>query len=143
MDALVSVQLDCTSPPEGVATSGAIEFLELDAAIGWPSALAVTQDGIVYVTDIEGDRARYDIVTYATRPGDIIVNHYKTLHGSDGNASRDHMRRAISVRYCGDDVRYCFRPSAPPQPHHRRRHWQDGLSHHPRAGGPARAGRRH
>ena len=68
--------------------------------------------------DIESDRDRYDIVTYATAPGDVIVHHYKTLHGSDGNASAERMRRAISVRYCGDDVRYHFRPSAPPQPHH-------------------------
>jgi ectoine hydroxylase-related dioxygenase (phytanoyl-CoA dioxygenase family) len=69
--------------------------------------------------NIEADRERYDIVTYATRPGDVIVHHYKTLHGSDGNASPERMRRAISVRYCGDDIRYHFRSSAPPQPHHR------------------------
>jgi hypothetical protein len=68
--------------------------------------------------DIESHRAQYDIVTYATRPGDIIVHHYKTLHGSGGNASTDRLRRALSVRYCGDDVTYRFRPSAPPQPHH-------------------------
>ncbi len=69
--------------------------------------------------DIEADRDRYDIVTYTSEPGDIIVHHYKTLHGSGGNVSPDRIRRAISVRYCGDDVRYLFRPSALPQPHHR------------------------
>ena len=69
--------------------------------------------------DIESQRERYDIVTYATRPGDMIVHHDKTLHGSGGNASDDQMRSTLSVRYCGDDVTYRFRPSAPPQPHHR------------------------
>jgi ectoine hydroxylase-related dioxygenase (phytanoyl-CoA dioxygenase family) len=68
--------------------------------------------------DIEADRGRYDIVTYATKPGDVIVHHYKTIHGSHGNASPDRIRRAISVRYCGDDVRYHLRPSSLPQPHH-------------------------
>jgi hypothetical protein len=73
----------------------------------------------VELPDIESQREQYDIVTYATRPGDIIVHHYKTLHGSGGNASTKRLRRALSVRYCGDDVTYRFRPSAPPQPHHR------------------------
>jgi len=37
-------------------------------------------------------------------PGDVTVHHAGTLHGSGPNNSRDTWRRAVSVRYCGDDT---------------------------------------
>ena len=55
--------------------------------------------------DIEGGAAGYDIVHYATEPGDIIVHHANTVHGASGNSTgRD--RPAFSLHYLGDDVRY-------------------------------------
>jgi len=50
-------------------------------------------------------------------PGDIIIHNVMTVHGSGGNMSRDQTRRAISFRYCGDDIRYYERSGAIPQPY--------------------------
>ena len=40
------------------------------------------------------------------------------MAAAGGNRSRERRRRAISLRYCGDDARYHFRPGAPRKPHH-------------------------
>jgi ectoine hydroxylase-related dioxygenase (phytanoyl-CoA dioxygenase family) len=59
------------------------------------------------------DAGDYDVVTFALEPGDITVHHARTLHAAGGNRSTDRRRRAISVRYCGDDAVMQFRPGAP------------------------------
>jgi ectoine hydroxylase-related dioxygenase (phytanoyl-CoA dioxygenase family) len=68
--------------------------------------------------DIEGHMDDYDLVHFDVEPGDVIVHHYKTLHGTGGNHSRYQVRRAASLRYCGDDIRVQTRPWAPKQLHH-------------------------
>ncbi len=70
------------------------------------------------VPDIRGRRGDYDLVTFETGPGDVVVHHACTIHGAEGNSSTDRMRRAISVRYCGDDARYHRRRGAPLKAHH-------------------------
>ena len=55
----------------------------------------------------------YDIVRFEAEPGDVIVHHWKTLHGSAGNVSQDRLRRADSVRLAGDDVTFLQRASSP------------------------------
>ena len=70
------------------------------------------------VPDIEGDPEAFDVVNFDTEPGDILVHHYKTLHGAGGNMSRYQVRRAASIRYCGDDIRFRSRSGAPAQLHH-------------------------
>ena len=59
-----------------------------------------------------------DLVWFATVPGDVVVHHARTLHGASPNASSGR-RRAVSVRYCGEDTRYRMRPGVPRKPHHR------------------------
>jgi len=71
--------------------------------------------------DIESHPEGFDIVHFETEPGDIIVHHYKTVHGTGGNQSRFQVRRAASLRYCGDDIRFRSRAYAPPQLHHKQR----------------------
>ena len=71
--------------------------------------------------DIEGHMEDYDLVQFDVEPGDMIVHHYKTLHGAGANHSRYQVRRAASLRYCGDDIRFCTRPWAPKQLHHTHR----------------------
>jgi hypothetical protein len=71
--------------------------------------------------DIEGQMADYDIVHFDVEPGDVIVHHYRTIHGAGGNHSRYQVRRAASLRYCGDDIRFVTRPWAPQQLHHTQR----------------------
>jgi len=61
--------------------------------------------------DIEGAMDAYDIVSFDVQPGDVIIHHVMTVHGSGGNCS-DQWRRAVSFRYCGDEVRYLDRQGA-------------------------------
>jgi Phytanoyl-CoA dioxygenase (PhyH) len=68
--------------------------------------------------DIEGHMSDFDIVHFDVEPGDVIVHHYRTVHGAGGNHSRYQVRRAASLRYCGDDIRFRSRPWAPKQLHH-------------------------
>ena len=64
--------------------------------------------------DIEADEDKYDTISFDVEPGDVIVHHVLTVHGAGGNPSHQ-PRRAISFRYCGDDVRFFNRPGAIPQ----------------------------
>ena len=75
--------------------------------------------------DIEANPDHYDLVHFNTEPGDIVIHHFKTLHGAGGNLSRYQVRRAASIRYAGDDIRFKSRPYAPRQLHHRKQ-LQDG-----------------
>jgi len=68
--------------------------------------------------DIESSMDKYDVVNFDVEPGDILVHHYRTWHGGGGNLSRYQVRRAASLRYCGDDIRFKQRPGTPKQLHH-------------------------
>ena len=67
--------------------------------------------------DIDGHPDDYDLVHFNVEPGDVIVHHFRTLHGSGGNLSRYQPRRAASIRYCGDDIHFKKRPWTPRQLH--------------------------
>jgi ectoine hydroxylase-related dioxygenase (phytanoyl-CoA dioxygenase family) len=67
--------------------------------------------------DIEGNLEDYELVRFETQPGDIIIHHFRTVHGAGGNCST-RQRRAISLRYSGEDMRFHNRRGAPPQPYH-------------------------
>jgi ectoine hydroxylase-related dioxygenase (phytanoyl-CoA dioxygenase family) len=74
------------------------------------------------VPDIDALAARgeVELVQWDLAPGDVSVHHARTLHAAGANHTVDRWRRAISIRYCGDDARYEFRPGAPKKPHHSR-----------------------
>jgi ectoine hydroxylase-related dioxygenase (phytanoyl-CoA dioxygenase family) len=55
----------------------------------------------------------YDIVRYEAEPGDVIVHHWMTLHGSTGNTTAARIRRASSVRFAGEGVTFHRRRSSP------------------------------
>lgn len=64
--------------------------------------------------DLDHARLRdEDIVYFDAEPGDVIVHHWATLHGSNGNTSTDRVRRAASVRFACDGCVYYPRPSSP------------------------------
>ncbi len=69
--------------------------------------------GLPTLPDIEGNEDDYDIVYFDVEPGDVIVHHYRLVHGSRGNTSLDRTRRAVSLRFAGDDATVLHRPSAP------------------------------
>jgi ectoine hydroxylase-related dioxygenase (phytanoyl-CoA dioxygenase family) len=55
--------------------------------------------------DIEADRERFDIVSWAVEPGDLIIFHPKMLHG--GAATRPgHRRRTLTLRFFGERAVY-------------------------------------
>ena len=62
--------------------------------------------GRTKLPDIEGHADQFDIIYFDVEPGDVILHHYRTAHGSGGNTTRDRRRRALAVRYVGDDVRW-------------------------------------
>ena len=51
--------------------------------------------------DIDAAPERYRILNWALAPGDAVMFHMLTLHASGGTTRR---RRALSLRYVGDDV---------------------------------------
>jgi ectoine hydroxylase-related dioxygenase (phytanoyl-CoA dioxygenase family) len=76
--------------------------------------------------DTEGEEVPEDagtqdgerIVSFDTEPGDITVHHARTIHGANPNRSLQQRRRAISVRYAGDDAIFRIKRGAPQKPHH-------------------------
>lgn len=64
--------------------------------------------------DILADEARYGVVYCECEPGDVIVHHVKTVHGSKGNITTDQHRRSVGFRFAGDDVTYHEPPGLPP-----------------------------
>jgi ectoine hydroxylase-related dioxygenase (phytanoyl-CoA dioxygenase family) len=65
------------------------------------------------VPDVDADRDAFDIRGWAMAPGDAVAFNMLTLHAAAGSPTR---RRAFSVRFTGDDVRWAPRPhrTSPP-----------------------------
>ena len=55
------------------------------------------------IPDIEAERARWDIVSWPSEPGDVFVFHATTLHGG-GATQAGAMRRSLAMRFVGNDV---------------------------------------
>lgn len=58
------------------------------------------------IPDIEAERERHTILSWDLKPGDVLVHHPLVVHGAGRNARTDRHRRALSLRYTGDDVRF-------------------------------------
>ncbi len=68
-------------------------------------------DGLDDLPPISADD--HDLVYIEAEPGDVIIHHWSTVHGSAGNVSTSARRRAASVRYACDGCRYHRRRSSP------------------------------
>jgi ectoine hydroxylase-related dioxygenase (phytanoyl-CoA dioxygenase family) len=55
--------------------------------------------------DIDGERERYDILSWDMEPGDVVMFDVLMLHGGRGNTTA-RRRRAISLRLTGDGVTF-------------------------------------
>lgn len=66
--------------------------------------------GLPPLPDIDAEATRHEFLTWEVEPGDVIAHHALTIHGAPGNSSATQRRRAIALRYCGDDVVYDPRP---------------------------------
>jgi hypothetical protein len=78
-----------------------------------PETLSAAEAPLEPLPDLENDREQYDVVHFDVEPGDVIVHHYRTVHGAGGNLSRYQVHRAAALRYCGDDIRFQARPWVP------------------------------
>jgi ectoine hydroxylase-related dioxygenase (phytanoyl-CoA dioxygenase family) len=82
------------------------------------SAFVDKEDIYPPIPDIDNERDKWPIISWASQPGDVLIFHPATLHG--GAAMREGgRRRTLSVRFFGDDVVYVERPGmrvAPPFP---------------------------
>lgn len=102
------------------ASSSALEFIA--GSHRWPQRFrAIATDGSDMTTgskmdelpDIDADRSKHDILSWALEPGDALLFHGLTVHGARGNRSANSKRRAIATRWCGDDIVY--QPKSLPQ----------------------------
>ena len=59
--------------------------------------------------DIQAARGEFDIVSWATEPGDVLVFHLGILHGGAGTEP-GLRRRTLSLRFLGPDVVFDGRP---------------------------------
>ncbi len=59
--------------------------------------------------DIEGDRDRFDIVSWAVEPGDVLIFHPRMLHGG-APTHPGTSRRTLSLRFFGKDAVFAERP---------------------------------
>lgn len=83
-------------------------------------AVSPERDGYLGDTDLpeapDYSRLRndYDVMGWDMEPGDVIIFGPTVMHGSAGNASNLHDRRAVAFRYSGRDVRYAPRHATMP-----------------------------
>ncbi len=71
------------------------------------------------VPDPDADPDGMTVLECSMQPGDAVLFDYRTVHGARGNMS-GRTRRALSLRWVGDDARYVERPgrTSPPFPGH-------------------------
>ena len=76
-------------------------------------------DAFLPVPDPDKEPMRYEVLEWEMAPGDAVAFDYRCLHGARGNLS-DSRRRALSLRYVGDDTRFITRQgrTSPPFPDH-------------------------
>ena len=69
------------------------------------------------VPDPEADGSEHEVLEWELDPGDAVLFDYKTVHGARGNDAPTR-RRALSLRFVGDDAHYVARPHdvSPPFP---------------------------
>jgi ectoine hydroxylase-related dioxygenase (phytanoyl-CoA dioxygenase family) len=77
------------------------------------TAMVFEEGALEEVPDVDADRDAFDVRGWAMAPGDAVAFNMLTLHAAGGSPTR---RRAFSVRFTGDDVRWAPRPhrTSPP-----------------------------
>ena len=60
--------------------------------------------------DIEGERERYEILSWDMEPGDAVFFNARIIHGGSGNLSPERDLKVFNTQWLGDDVRVLFRP---------------------------------
>jgi ectoine hydroxylase-related dioxygenase (phytanoyl-CoA dioxygenase family) len=61
------------------------------------------------VPDLDAELDRHTVLSWDIEPGDVVGFHFRTLHDAPGNALATR-RRAVSLRWLGDDATFARRP---------------------------------
>ncbi len=71
------------------------------------------------VPDPDADPGDMEVLEWPMQPGDVVLFDFRSVHGARGNLGKTR-RRALSLRWVGDDARYVERPgrTSPPFPGH-------------------------
>lgn len=56
------------------------------------------------LADVRNHPENYEFLTWNVEPGDILVHHPLVVHGAPGNEATGKRRRALSLRWLGDDA---------------------------------------
>lgn len=62
-------------------------------------------EGLDLLPDIDREGG-FELLDWDMRPGDCLIHQMNTVHGALGNMTRTQRRRALAVRFLGDDARY-------------------------------------
>ncbi len=85
-------------------------MLGLETYNDWTYWSGVRDTRLPLVPDIDSSRDSYEIIGWASEPGDVILFHGNILHSALGNVELPHPRRAHASLWAGRDVRYLNRP---------------------------------
>ena len=105
-------------PLDPVPSSACPEFIagsHLTGALYYPRLFINHQnyadgaEGFETIPDIDSNRADYNILSWALRPGDCIVFHMRTVHGAPATTGMKTRRRGFSTRWLGDDACFAIR----------------------------------
>ena len=66
--------------------------------------------------DPDADPADMRLLEWEMEPGDVALLDHRTVHGARGNVTSER-RRALSLRWVGDDARYVERPGRTSSPY--------------------------
>ena len=75
-----------------------------------PTRPIFPSDSLPSLPDIEAARDRFDIVSWATEPGDVIAFHTSVLHGGGAVDTTVGERRTLTLRYFGEKTISATRP---------------------------------
>ena len=91
-------------------------FKPNDFTTGRPHAHTLVDQSTESLPDIDRNPEKFDLVYYQCEPGDMTIHHMRTAHGSGGNTTSGQRRRALAIRYCGDDAVYRAKTTVPLDP---------------------------
>jgi ectoine hydroxylase-related dioxygenase (phytanoyl-CoA dioxygenase family) len=108
------VPFDSVGPENGVVTyirgSHRMGRIFRPQAFDEKNAGAFADSPYEAMPDVEADPDAYPMMSWSLDPGDVLIHLGLTIHGASGNRTSDRRRRALALRYTGDDARYNPRP---------------------------------
>ena len=75
-----------------------------------PTLPIFKSDTLASLPNIEANRSEFDIVSFATAPGDVIAFHTSVLHGGGATNHTTPERRTLTLRFFGDNATFAERP---------------------------------